>query len=278
MDTDKIKYKNTVLLVEPRNIPHVFVTLDNAYNVLKNDWHYIFYCGKSVYDEFKTKIPHYVELRQLDSDNWPNGEYSTFFKNLDLWNSLHGDFILTIQLDVWLFNIYPYTIEYFLKQDRSYIGGNMAYPWKELIDSQIYPTINNFNGGLSLRKREDMIKIINYFNELNDQVYNNYPEDVYFTIGCYKLQLKTGDEEETSRFSIQCIYYDKFFGVHHLWDREVQRNVLHKYPHLLDINPYVCGSIVSKEKLSKPYNVSIQKRINIDNTLIFPSHIKLYNC
>ena len=275
MISEKIKYKNTALFVEPRNIPHVFVTLDNAYSILKDDWHYVFYCGKSVFDEWKTIMPHYVELRQLDSDNWTNGEYTPFFKQKDLWTSLTGDFILTLQLDMWLFNDYPYTIDYFLNQDRSYIGGNMPYPWKEFESLQIKSQINNFNGGLSLRKREDMIKIIDYFNHINNPVYNNFPEDLYFTVGCYKLGMKTGDHEDTMRFAVHCIYYDKCFGVHHMWDYGVQNKILNRCPYLLDVNPYVCGSRLYNEKIKKPLYIHIPKKISIDNNLYFPRCIKL---
>ena len=279
MITGKIKHKNTVLFVEPRNIPHVFVTLDNAFKILKDDWNYVFYCGKSVYDEWKYIMPYYVELRQLDSDNWVNGEYSIFLKQRGLWLSLKGDFVLTIQLDVWLFNDYPYTIDYFINQDRSYIGGNMAYSWDEFTSLGIYTQINNFNGGLSLRKRMDMIKIIDYFNHINEPIYNNLPEDVYFTVGCYRLKLKTGDDDETMRFAVHCIYYDKCFGVHHVWDSEVHNKLLSRIPYLLDVNPYVCGNILCREKLSKPIYININL-LNKDNdirnnTLQFTQCIKL---
>jgi hypothetical protein len=279
MNNEIINYKNTVLFVEPRNINHVFVTLHNAFNILKDDWNYVFYCGKGVYDEWKNIMPYYVELRQLDSDNWVNGEYSEFFKTKELWLSLTGDFILTTQLDVWLFNDYPYTIDYFIKQDRSYIGGNMCYSWKEFASLGITSQINNFNGGLSLRKRRDMIKIIDYFNHINEPLYNNLPEDVYFTVGCYKLQLKTGDEDETMQFAVHCIYYDKCFGVHHMWDNEVQTKILSKCPYLLDINPYVCGSRVLGENLSssKPMHIHVPKKQIIDNSLSFTQSINIYN-
>ena len=272
----KINYKNTVLFVEPRNIPHVFVTLDNAFDILKDDWNYVFYCGKSVYDEWKNIIPHYVELRQLDSDNWVNGEYTDFFKERGLWSSLTGDFVLTIQLDVWLFNDYPYTIEYFINQDRSYIGGNMCYSWNEFASLGITSQINNFNGGLSLRKRRDMIKIIDYFNHIDEPLYNNLPEDVYFTAGCYKLNLKTGDEEETMQFAVHCVYYDKCFGVHNLWDKQLQSKILDKYPFLLDLNPYVCGSEMSHKKLlsNSPIIRIPNKRIT-NNSLSFTQCINL---
>jgi hypothetical protein len=272
----RINHKNTVLFVEPRNTSHVFVTLDNAYNILKDNWNYVFYCGKSVYDEWKNIIPHYVELRQLDSDNWINGEYTNFLKDRGLWMSLTGEFILTIQLDVWLFNDYPYTIDYFINQDRSYIGGNMRYSWNEFTSLGITTQINNFNGGLSLRKRQDMIKIIDYFNHINEPLYNNLAEDVYFTAGCYKLRLKTGDEEETMQFAVHCIYYDKCFGLHNIWDNETQTKILNKYPYLLDLNPYVCGSELSYKKLlSNPSPIRIPKRVVIDNSLSFTHCLNL---
>ena len=220
-------------------------------------------------------MPYYVELRQLDSDNWINGEYSAFFKEKGLWLSLKGDFVLTIQLDVWLFNDYPYTIDYFINQDRSYIGGNMCYSWNEFASLGIHTQINNFNGGLSLRKRKDMIKIIDYFNHINEPMYNNFPEDVYFTVGCYKLQMKTGDNDETMRFAVHCIYYDKCFGVHHMWDVNVQNKLLNKCPYLLDVNPYVCGSSVCYEKLSKPFYIRIPKKFRIDKSLYFTQCINL---
>jgi hypothetical protein len=275
MTSEKIKYKNTVLFVEPRNIPHVFVTLDNAYSILKEEWNYVFYCGKSIYHEWKKIMPSYVDLRQLDSDNWINGEYNTFFKQRDLWLSLKGDFVLTIQLDMWLFNDYPYTINYFINQDRSYIGGNMPYAWKEFISLGIFTQINNFNGGLSLRKRDDMIKIIDYFNHINQPIYNNFPEDVFFTVGCYKLGMKTGDEDETSRFAIHCIYYDECFGVHHMWDSNVQNKILNRCPYLLDLNPYVFGSKICNENLTKSPHIHIPPKITINNTLDFPQNIRL---
>ena len=125
----------------------------------------------------------------------------------------------------------------------------------------------------------DMIKIIDYFNHINEPIYNNLPEDVYFTVGCYRLKLKTGDDDETMRFAVHCIYYDKCFGVHHVWDSEVHNKLLSRIPYLLDVNPYVCGNILCREKLSKPIYININL-LNKDNdirnnTLQFTQCIKL---
>jgi hypothetical protein len=43
----------------------------------------------------------------------------------------------------------------------------------------------------------------------------------------------------------------------------------------LDINPYVCGSRICNEKLSKPIHIHIPQKIIINNTLDFPQNIGL---
>ena len=43
LNIEQIKCKNTVLFIEPRNYSEAFVVLDNAYDILKNDWNYVFY-------------------------------------------------------------------------------------------------------------------------------------------------------------------------------------------------------------------------------------------
>ena len=63
-----------------------------------------------------------------------------------------------------------------------------------------------------------MIKIINTFGsdftEINSTKIKTDSEDVYFTLGCYKLNLPIGDDDFCSHFAVHSIYYDKFFGVH----------------------------------------------------------------
>lgn len=276
LNIEQIKCKNTVLFIEPRNYSEAFVVLDNAYDILKNDWNYVFYCGKSVYSEWKNIVPYYVELRQLHCDNFTSAEYSSFLKEKELWNSLEGEFVLTIQLDTWLFNNYPYSIDYYIKQDRSYIGGNMVGTWREFGELGMEsPEIRNFNGGLSLRKRMDMIYIINYFTNINDDKYNKLAEDVYFTVGCMLLNLKTGDVEETSQFGIHSIYYDKCFGIHNLWILSIQEKIKEKCPYLLYINPHVYNNtIYNQGDLHR--DIKISKRIKPnDNTLHFSQQINI---
>jgi hypothetical protein len=142
-------------------------------------------------------------------------------KSDELWETLYGDYVLVFTPNSIIVNEEPFTIEYFMDLNKSYIGGNQFYRWNELTRENIYPQYKNFQGGLSLRKRMDMIKIIKRFGVENtienverSQSLLTDAEDVYFTIGCYKLNLPVGDDEFCSHFAVHSIYHDKFFGVH----------------------------------------------------------------
>lgn len=240
--------KNTVLLIEPRFIQHTLLLLANAYNKLGDNWNYVFYCGKSFKNTWKRVLPNFIELRELEHDNFQNiNLYSDFCKSKELWESLYGDYVLTIQLDSWIMSIEPYTIDFFINLKQSYIGGNVHVIWSYFAKTNYFEKNKvyhkNFNGGLSLRNRNDMIIIINLFPPLkttDDQSNCNFlsePEDVYFLTGCMELGFPVGDSEECAHFSLQEIYYDKYFGIHQP-NNCVSTNInkTHKYLKFLNVN------------------------------------------
>jgi hypothetical protein len=112
----------------------------------------------------------------------------------------------------------PYNIDYFINLNKSYIGGNMEYNWGYFQNKKIIFNNRNFNGGMSLRKRRDMIQIIENFPPLNTldnrDFFLSEHEDVYFTVGCIKLNLPLGDDEPSSHFALHTIYHDSYFGIH----------------------------------------------------------------
>jgi hypothetical protein len=212
--------KNTVLLIEPRfKKKEIIFLLANTFNKIGNNWNYVFYCGKSFKDLWGKILPGFIELRALEHDNFENSNvYNNFCKKKKLWESLYGDFILTIQLDTWIMNHSPYNISFFIDQNKSYIGGNMSYKWGYFNNINLHHEFRNFNGGLSLRKRLDMIKVIENYpsvETVNDQTdFLTENEDVYFTTGCIKLNLPIGDDELSSHFSLHGIYHEIYFGIH----------------------------------------------------------------
>lgn len=216
----KITTKNTALIIEPRFLEIIPYFINEYYKILGDNWIIVFYCGKGLKKlwEYKLDMIKHIEIRELEVNNFNALEHSYFFKQPKLWESLYGDFVLTFQTDSIIKNIEPYTIDNYIKLNKSYIGGNMCYGWNELSRENINVNYRNFNGGLSLRKRLDMIKIIQTFGieftEKNSKNIKTDSEDVYFTLGCYKLNLPIGDDEFCSHFAVHSIYHDKFFGVH----------------------------------------------------------------
>lgn len=211
--------KHTALIVEPRDIKKLDKLINDFKTKLGNDWNIVFYCGKSLKSKWvNTLLDPSVEIRELNVSNFNPQEYSDFFKSKELWESLDGEYVLVFQADAFIINSEPYNIDYFIKMNKSYIGGNMSYDWAELKNENLFIKCRNFNGGLSLRKRIDMIKIISTFGcdktESNSVKFHTYAEDVYFTVGCYKLNMPIGDDEQCANFALHTIYKSDFFGIH----------------------------------------------------------------
>jgi hypothetical protein len=216
---------NTALIVEPRDLKRIPLIINHFLFTLGANWKIVFYCGHGLKAKWISRINKEVEIRELSVTNFTSQDYSDFLKSKGLWLNLYGEFVLVFQTDAWIMNEPPYTIDYFLSRNKSYIGGNMCYKWAQF---EFRSPFSNFNGGLSLRKRKDMIKIIEAFppsKTLTDPPDNvekeKIPpmeataEDVYFVIGCYKLNLDLGDtDEECNLFALHTIFYPRAFGVH----------------------------------------------------------------
>ena len=212
--------RNTALIVDPRDDVRITRLIHDFQHKLGPEWVIVFYCGKSLKSKMTEHLNPEVEVRELAVDNFNHlDEYSDFMKRKDLWESLYGNFVLTFQFDAYIINQPPYTLQHFIDMNKSYIGGNMDSNWMELSREKIHinAPCQNFNGGLSLRKRFDMIKIINAFGVETTSPSTKIQtdaEDVYFTIGCYFLDFPIGDDEACSHFCVNRILVDGYFGVH----------------------------------------------------------------
>ena len=217
---------NTALIVEPRDMKRIPLIINHFLFTLGQNWKIVFYCGAGLKSKWISMVNREVEIRELLVSNFTASEYSDFLKSRELWNSLYGDFVLVFQTDAWIMNEPPYTIDYFVSRNKSYIGGNMCYKWAQC---EFNTPFWNYNGGLSLRKRKDMIKIIDTFPPVKtldhpplgqehlskDNPLETFAEDVYFVSGSYKLNLDLGDtDEECNKFALHTIFYPRAFGVH----------------------------------------------------------------
>jgi hypothetical protein len=197
---------------------------------------------------WKSRIPiDHLEIRELDVDNFPEPRlYSDFMKQRSFWESLYGEFVLTLQADTWVLNESPYNIDFFIALHKSLLGGNMNYEWNEFKREGIRVEQPSMNGGLSLRRRSDMIRIIETFppeptseNYTKSTKMETDAEDCYFAIGCYRLGLPIGDDEASSHFVIHSIYKDKCFGIHQPCNDAVIANLRNNYPDLVAAQPYL---------------------------------------
>jgi hypothetical protein len=212
------------------------------------NWHYVFYCGINSILYWRDKVHPQTELRELAIDNLTSEQYSNFMKQSWLWESLHGEFILTIQADTWPLNREPYTIDYFLAMNQSFIGGNIPqeYAWPHLARENWHLVHMNFNGGLSLRKRCDMISVIQHYppqptsNSEQNDILETYPEDVYFVIGCHRLGFPVGENEATFPFAINMAFPQDAlaFGIHKPW-WTIWPFVKDRFGDVLKKNPYL---------------------------------------
>ena len=217
---------NTALIIEPRRLDILPIVINQFQKVLSESWNIVFYCGK--HDKFywidifsnQNINFHNIDIRELSVNNLTSTEYNDFCKQESLWESLYGNYVLVFQSDTWINDDKnnKYNIEYFIQLNKHYIGGNMSYKWTELSRENIYPAHNNFNGGLSLRNRKSMIQIIKAFQPEKTTLISHKietdAEDVYFTLGCYKLNLPIGDDYICGHFALHTIFYKDFFGIH----------------------------------------------------------------
>jgi len=240
---------NTALIVEPRFLKNLPFVINDFHKKLGDGWKIVFYCGVGLKNIWLDLLKNYeIEIRELKENCYAYNEYCDFVKSKELWESLYGDYVLVFTSNSIIINESPFTIDNFISLNKSYIGGNQFYQWKELTRENIYPEHKNFHGGLSLRKRTDMIKIIETFGVNKTCIVAEESmnitmdmEDVYFTIGCYKLGLPVGDDDLCSHFSVHTILKGKFFGANRV-ESGYYLSMIQKYDNVCD-NPYVYKSI-----------------------------------
>lgn len=231
--------KNTALIVEPGFYKHLpFVINDYHKKLDKQNWKIVFYCGRGLKNTWIDLLKNEdIEIRELNSISFSCYEYWDFLKSKELWETLYGDYVLLFTLNSMIMNQEPHTIDFYMGLNKSYIGANQSYTWPELTRENIHPRYNNFQGGLSLRKRLDMVKIIDTFgtdkSTQNSQSLLTDADDVYFTIGCYKLGLSVGDDEICSHFSCHCLLKKNFFGANRL-EAGFYINLIQRYDTICD--------------------------------------------
>ena len=200
----KMTYLYTAIIVEPRKHAALQFVLQNFLENLSDEWKIIIFHGSENVDFVKdivTQISNerIVKLVNLNVNNLNMLTYSKLFidKNV-IYPHIDTETFLIFQTDSMIFSKNRHFINDFLEYD--YVGA----PWK-------FMNNNIGNGGLSLRKKNKMLEIIDK-HPYNGSEY----EDTYFSLQNV-VELKKPDFQKAKTFSVETIFNENCFGVHNCW-------------------------------------------------------------
>lgn len=216
---EKSEYES--VLIEYRCFPHLEFIIRNNILKLGSKWAHTVICGNSNYGyilEMCQSISPKIRVVKTPPDNLEPSSYSKMLSSLEFWNLLHGKKILINQEDSIIFKN---NIDDFLYFD--YVGA----PW-EVNTNDNKSGVGN--GGISLRSKSVMIKIINSIR-IEDTQYNSStwtyikntnsfvpPEDVYFTKNMEDLNIGIlADRNNASKFSTESIKNVNSLAGHNFW-------------------------------------------------------------
>jgi hypothetical protein len=212
------------VLVEYRKLRCSESLLLNCILKLGNDWSYTIVCGDEAYSyylDMAKKIHQNIKVVNTGHKKMNQNTYNNLLLEKKFWNLLTGEKILIYQTDSFIFKD---NIDDFFEWD--YIGAPFRMTCLE--------GNNVGNGGLSLRSKSKMLKvldtipIVNVDNiQLNANVkqyikqfkLENIPEDIYFSSYLQKLNIgKVADFESAKQFSSDTIWNENSFGMHCMWN------------------------------------------------------------
>lgn len=196
----------TAIIIEPRKHKALYFVLNNFLNNLSNAWKIIIFHGnknedyvKNIINKKLIKFKNRISLINLKVDNLTIQEYSNLLKTKDFYKNIPTETFLVFQTDSMILKKHKNLINNFLKYD--YVGAPCTTKkYKKYIG----------NGGLSLRKKSKMLKVIKKKGK------NNEIEDVYFS----NSFVNKPTIQEAKLFSVEQRFSLRSFGCHKPWGRE----------------------------------------------------------
>ncbi|RKO91775.1 hypothetical protein BDK51DRAFT_8972, partial [Blyttiomyces helicus] len=203
------------VLVEPREQSELVPVLIHFAGTLAEDWGFHVFNSPENDAQLRSSIPlmRMIESGKLKITNIPSdvnfggGELtSQFLTKPWIWEQLRPEqenvslFILFFQTDSMICSRSNRTPEDFFAYD--WVGAPWPWPWSEA----------GGNGGLSLRKRSMMLKVIREFPRADDTL----PEDVYYSFTIPQAGGKVAEKEVGRHFSVEHMYESKPLGIHQI--------------------------------------------------------------
>jgi hypothetical protein len=209
--------KYTAFMVEPRQHKAMSFVLSNFLKNLSDEWQLIVTVGDDNENYVRNIVQELGDNRilvfNIKLKNMNGIQYSKLLANSDLYKLIPTETFLIFQTDSIILE--KDLLDKFIQYD--YVGA----PW--------IGTKQVGNGGLSLRKKSKMLRII----EQKGECYQN--EDLYFAL---TNDLNKPDFELAKQFSIETAYNDISFGVHNCWmhlSKEDYAKLSSKYPQLEEL-------------------------------------------
>ena len=220
-------FKYTALIIEPRQHAALHFVINNFLCNLSDEWGILIFHGNknteyirnivgNLNEQYRNRI---INLINLNVDNLNHQTYSDLFLTQNFYNSIPTNTFLVFQTDSIILKENKDNINLFL--DYDYVGA----PWQE--------THLVGNGGLSLRKKNKMLEI------LESKGYQKIYEDLYFSCNIdSKISYNVPDWVTAKMFSVEGIFYDKPFGVHRCWvslSKNETACLTNKYPEIKEL-------------------------------------------
>jgi hypothetical protein len=198
-------YAYTAIILEPRKHAALEFVLRNFLDNLQPTWAIQIYHGTEnelwLKDLLESKFnsPR-IFIKNLGVANLETSQaYSKILTTRSFIEEIPTETFLVFQTDSMINPKYKNILEKFM--NYHYVGA--PWPWVHLKVG---------NGGLSLRKRSAMLKIIDTLG-----LYEGPYEDQYYSVGCIRIKANVPNWEEAREFSIEQIYHPYSFGMHKSW-------------------------------------------------------------
>jgi hypothetical protein len=150
-----------------------------------------------------------------------------------LYDHIPTETFLVFQTDTVIFEKHKHMINLFLNYD--YVGAPIKLDY-------VQKGVWVGNGGLSLRKKSKMLEI------MNNEPYQNIPEDFYFSlptsVSIYKPSIN-----EAKFFSVEAIFNEVSFGCHQIWINNKYNELCEMYPEAKELSRLNLSNFSNKNKL-----------------------------
>lgn len=194
-------------IVEPRNHAALPLVVFNVLAVLEPHWIvYIFHGTQNVdlCQSLQEMDLTRIRLVPLGVANLTIHDYNMLLCGRWFWEQIvTTSHILIFQTDALLTTKSPHKIDDFMQYD--YIGA----PWNHIRGLVVG------NGGLSLRRKQAMVDAVTYFEQNQQRLNQQVPEDVRISRFLHKFRYVVPKSLEIAkRFAVERVYYERPFGVH----------------------------------------------------------------